>query len=180
MIFPKKDLKMKKFFKGLIFIGLLLILGELFIGEYRLFSFNNRYSDEQRISYLCDLDHLIDGVPKPNIEILVQNNVKIENVKGFNEGNCCALVLSTKHFNFKLYNDGTQDIHTKKDDEQIIYDGNDYYDGTTYREDQTHNKVVNTKTKNLIKKELHEKLSKIGTDMNFQIYNYISSKYIKD
>ena len=140
---------MKKFFKGLIFIGLLLILGELFIGEYRLFSFNNRYSDEQRISYLCDLDHLIDGVPKPNI-------------------------------NFKLYNDGTQDIHTKKDDEQIIYDGNDYYDGTTYREDQTHNKVVNTKTKNLIKKELHEKLSKIGMDMNFQIYNYISSKYIKD
>lgn len=165
---------MKKFFKRLIFIGLLLILSELFIGEYQLYSYNNRYSDEQRISYLCDLDHLIDGIPKPNIEVLIQNNVKIENVKGFNEGNCCALVLSTKHFDFKLYNDGTQDIHTKEDDKQIIYDG------TTYREDQTHNKVVNTKTKNLIKKELHEKLSKIGMDMNFQVYNYISSKYIKD
>lgn len=171
---------MKKIFKGLIFIGLLIILIELFIGEYRSYDYNYRYSDKQRISYLCDLDHLIDGIPKPNIEILVQNNVKVENVKGFNEGNCCALVLSTKHFNFKLYNDGTQDIHTKKDDKQIIYNGNDYYTGTTYHEDQISDKTVNTKTKNLIKKELHVKLLKIGRDMNFQIYNYISSKYIKD
>lgn len=171
---------MKKFFKGLIFIGLLAILIELFIGQYRLYNYNYRYSDSQRISYLCDLNHLIDGVPKPNVEILVQNNVKVENVRGFNEGNCCALVLSTKHFDFKLYNDGTQVIHPKRNNEEIIYNGNDYYEETTYCDNQVHNKAINAKTKNLIKKELHAKPSKIGMDMDFQIYNYISSKYIKD
>lgn len=175
---------MKKFFKRLSIVTLLIILLEvtfgLYIGKQRLYDFKYKYSENQRINYLCDLDHLIDGVPIPNVEILSQNNVKIENPKGFNEGNCCTLVLSTKHFDFKLYNDGSQIIHNKINHKEIFYNGDQYYDGSYYNENEKNNKTVSKSTCHLIRKELNGKLTKIGREMNFQIYNYISSKYIKD
>lgn len=161
--------KVYKFIKALLLIVLVGVSIELFLGGKRLYDYNHTYSLEKKITYLSDPWYFSYGFPQKNKDILENNNVKIEiNDRGFLEGTQSEIFLSTKHFDFRISDGSSWSVYDKKNKKKIAY-----LIGDSYYRDKSDNlgDKVDKKTVNLMKKELNNKMDKIGQKLNYQIYN---------
>lgn len=141
-------------------VGILVIvmLIDFVQGGVKLYNYNHNYSLEQQAKYFVDTENILDGIPNSNLKILKQENVKFERRgRGAWDEPFLSLEIPTRHFIFTVSNDnGIDGVYNRKTGKQIILS----------------KEKKSKELQNLMKKELSEKMKKIGCKMNYQMAHF--------